>query len=358
MKLTLAEIAARLDGTLEGDGSAAVHGLAGIREAEQGDITFLADPRYARALAETRATALIVDAAWQGACPCAVIRVKNADRAFTALAAMLAPPPPPCAPGVHPTAVVARDAALGAGASIGPLCVVESGARVGDRTALVAGVYLGHGVEVGCDCKLYPHVSVRERVKIGDRVIIHNGAVVGSDGFGYAHEGGAWVKIPQVGVVEIGDDVEIGANTTIDRARFGKTVIGRGVKIDNLVQVAHNVRIGEHTAIAAQVGIAGSSTIGRGVRVGGQAGVAGHLEVGDASVVGGQAGVTKDVPPGTFVSGFPAMPHDKAREMHAHVMRLPQLKERVAGIEKRLEEIERGRGSSSRKSGAGNSSMK
>jgi UDP-3-O-[3-hydroxymyristoyl] glucosamine N-acyltransferase len=186
---------------------------------------------------------------------------------------------------------------------------------------------------------VHANVTVRERTRIGDRVTIQNGAVIGSDGFGYYREGEHWRKIPQTGRVEIGDDAEIGANATIDRARFGTTVIGRGVKIDNLVQVAHNVRIGDDTAIAAQVGISGSVAVGERVRLGGQAGIAGHVAIGDDATVGAQAGVTKDVEPATFVSGYPAMPHSKARRMHAHVMRLPDLKKKVAEIEKRIKEI-------------------
>jgi UDP-3-O-[3-hydroxymyristoyl] glucosamine N-acyltransferase len=269
-----------------------------------------------------------------------VIRVRNPDQAFAALAEWLAPKATPCPPGVHPTAVVAADVELGQGVSIGPYAVLEPGVRVGERSVIMAGCFLGQGSRLGCDCKLYPHVTTREFTTSGNRVIIHNGAVIGSDGFGYTSVDGAWRKIPQVGVVELGDDVEIGANATIDRARFGRTVIGNGVKIDNLVQVAHNVRIGDHTAIAAQVGIAGSSTLGRHVQIGGQAGVAGHLAVGDGCVIAGKAGVTKDVPARTYMMGFPAMPADKARASHAHVMRLPQLKQKLAELERRLAALE------------------
>ena len=218
--------------------------------------------------------------------------------------------------------------------------MLEAGVSVGDRTRILAGCYLGHDSVVGNDCLLYPHVNVRERTRIGDRAIIHCGAVLGSDGYGFVPEqqdGKLTIrKIPQTGIVEIGNDVEIGANVTIDRARFGKTRIGNSVKIDNLVHIAHNVTVGDCTGIIAQVGISGSSTIGSRVILYGQAGVAGHLEIGDGAVVGAQAGVTKDVPPGTYVSGYPAMPHDKAAKAHAGLMRLPQLKERVAEIEKTL----------------------
>lgn len=341
--MTVAEIAERLGGVFEGDGAAEITGLSGIREARAGDITFLANPRYAAAAAMTGATAIVVNEDWTGPCPCAVIRVKSADKAFAEVASLLGPSAPKHEPGIHPTAVIADDAGLGKDVCIGPYCVLEAGVKVGDRSVLYAGCYLGHATVIGQDCKLYPHVTTREGTKIGDRVVIHNGAVIGSDGFGYYREGDVLGKIPQVGIVEVGNDVEIGANVTIDRARFGKTVIGNGVKIDNLVQIAHNVRIGENTAMAAQTGISGSTTIGRNVQLGGQAGVAGHLTIGDNSVVGGQAGVTKDVAPNTFVSGYPAMPHDKARKMHAHIMRLPELKKKVEEIEKKLEEMERGK---------------
>lgn len=341
MAMTAAEIARQLQGTLEGDGTVAITGLAGLEEAQPGDLTFLANPRYASAVAATKASAVLVMESWTGSCPCAVIRVKNADRSFAMAAALMAPPVPTMEPGIHRTAVVAPGVELGRDVAVGPCCVLEAGVRIGDRTQLSAGCYVGHGTVIGKDGRLYPHVTIRERVKIGDRVILHNGAVIGSDGFGYARVGERWEKIPQIGIVEIGDDVEIGANVTVDRARFGKTVIANGVKIDNLVQVAHNVKIGENTAIAAQVGISGSTHIGRNTQLGGQAGFAGHLTVGDGAIVGAQAGVTKDVAPGTFVSGYPAMPHDKAKEMHAHLMRLPHLKKRLAELEQRLAEFGR-----------------
>jgi len=340
--MKLADIAKAVGGTVEGaDGEIAVKGVAALQDAEAGDIAFLANPRYAPLMKSTRASAVVVSEQWHGESGAALIRVTDPDMAFAKIAAMLAPPPPTFPLGVHETAVVAKDAVLGVGVSVGPHAVVESGTRIGDRTRIGAGVYIGHAAEVGNDCVLHPHVSLRERVILGDRVVVHNGAVIGSDGFGYGWQAGHWEKIPQVGIVEIGDDVEIGANATIDRARFGKTVIGRGVKIDNLVQIAHNVRIGDHTAIAAQAGIAGSTIIGRCCRLGGQAGITGHISIGDGAVVGAQAGVTKDVKSGQFVSGYPAMPHERALEAHAHVMRIPQLKARLAQLETEVERIRR-----------------
>jgi UDP-3-O-[3-hydroxymyristoyl] glucosamine N-acyltransferase len=341
--MTAAEIAVKIEGLLEGDGSVVIKGLSGLHDAVSGDITFLFNPRYASAVAETHASAVIVNNDWKGECRCAVIRVKNADRAFSKVASFFAPPQPDIQTGVHPTAVVAADVKLGDHVSIGPHCVLEAGVGVGDRTVFVAGCYVGHGARIGKDCKFHPLASLREGVIVGDRVIIHNGAVIGSDGFGYVNDGGKWTKIPQIGTVVIGDDVEIGANATIDRARFGATTIGNGVKIDNLVQIAHNVKVGDNTAMASQVGISGSTTIGKNVMLGGQAGLAGHLTVGDNAVVGAQGGVTKDVPPATFVSGYPAMPHDKAKKIHAHIMLLPALRERVKELEKRLAELEKDR---------------
>lgn len=340
MMSTAAEIAQKIGGKLEGRGDVDISGMAGLEDAKAGDISFLANPRYASCVATTRASVVIVNESWIGAAPCTLIKVKNADAAFAVIAGMLSPPPVVVTPGIHPTAVVAPDAKLGKNLSVGPYCVIENGVQIGDGTILFAGCYLGQGSIVGKDCKFYPGMSIREYTKIGDRVIIHNGAVIGSDGFGYSKEGKTWKKIPQIGIVEIGDDVEIGANVTIDRARFGKTVIGNGVKIDNLVQIAHNVRIGENTAMASQVGISGSTVIGSNVQLGGQAGFAGHLTVGDNSVVGAQAGVIKDVPPATFVSGYPAREHGEAMKLLANVARLPELKAKIRELEKKIIELE------------------
>ena len=339
---TIAEIADTLDAVLEGDGNAEIAGLAGLQDASGNDISFLSNPKYAPLVEGTKAAAVIVNAEWRGTAPCALLRVQDADAAFARVASLFSPPPIPVVPGVHPAAVVADSAQLGEEISIGPYCVVEPDARIGDGTVLVAFCYVGHEVVIGNNCKLLPHVSICERTRMGNRVTINNGAVVGSDGFGYVRKGAVWEKIPQIGIVEIGDDVEIGANAAVDRARFGKTVIGKGTKIDNLCQIAHNCRVGENTAMAAQVGISGSTMIGNSVMLGGQAGLAGHLKVGDGAIVGAQGGVTKDVPPATFVSGYPAMPHRKATKMHAHVMRLPELKARVRELERRIEELEQG----------------
>lgn len=337
--MKLSDLAEKLGGVLTGNGDQEITGLSGLSEAREGDLSFLANLYYSSQVATTKASAVLVGHDWDGDSSCSLVRVDNADKAFAEAGAILGPSPVTYLPGVHETAVVAEDAVIGEDVCIGPCCVVEPGARIGERTVLVAGCYVGHSASIGDDCKLYANVSVREYTKIGDRVIIYDGAVLGNDGFGYYRAGEKWVKIPQVGIVEIGDDAEIGANATIDRARFGKTVVGKGVKIDNLVMVAHNVSIDENTAIASQVGISGSTRIGKNVQMGGQAGLAGHLEVGDNAIVGAQAGVSKSVDPGSFVSGYPAMPHSKAARIRAHTMRIPQMKKRLAELEKRVAEL-------------------
>ena len=342
MAFTVGELAKKLGATVEGDASRTITGVAGIREAGNGDITFVADARYADAVAATKASAVVVAKTWDRSCPAPMIRVDNVEHAFTQIALWFAPPPVKPAPGVHPTAVVAAGVQLGEGVSIGPHCVLEPGVKVGARTVLFAGCYLGHGVTVGSDSRLYPHVSVREHGQIGDRTIIHNGTVIGSDGFGYAaDQDGVRKKIPQIGIVVIGNDVEIGANVAIDRARFGKTQIGNGVKIDNLVQIAHNVVIGDHAVIVAQVGIAGSCHIGAHAILAGQVGVAGHLVIGDGAIVEAQSGILRDVPPKARMFGSPAWPADQAMRSHAVVMRLPELRKQVLEIGRRLAAIEK-----------------
>ncbi len=340
MQLTVAAIAQRLQGKLEGDGELLISSLSGIREAQPGQLSFIINPRYAPAAANTKASAVIVGEDWQRPCPATLIRVRNPDKAFAEVAQWFAPPPILFPPGIHPSASIAPDAQLGPEIFIGPHCVVEAGAAIGARSILVAGCYIGAHTIIGEDCKFYPQVSVREYARIGNRVIIHNGAVIGSDGFGYTQEGAQRRKIPQIGIVVIGDDVEIGANVTIDRARFGQTRIGHGVKIDNLVQIAHNVVIGDNSVLVAQVGISGSTAIGERTVLAGQVGVTGHLVIGSDVIVGAQSGVSKDVPSGTFVWGSPAAPYNKATKLIAHISRLPELKAKVAALEERLAKLE------------------
>jgi UDP-3-O-[3-hydroxymyristoyl] glucosamine N-acyltransferase len=347
MSLTLAEIAARLGAAVEGDTSLVIVGVAGVRDGGPGEIAFVSQERYAADAAASRVSALIVGMDWNKPLPCAVLRVDKPEAAFTQVAQWFARPAPTQEPGVHSSAVVSRTAVLGRDVRVGPHAIVEADAELADRVVVGAQCYVGHGVKIGADTRLYPQVSIREFCIIGERCILHNGTVVGSDGFGYdVDPQGARHKIQQIGIVVIGNDVEIGANVTIDRARFGKTRIGNGVKIDNLVQIAHNVVIGDHAVVVAQAGVAGSTIIGSKAVLAGQAGIAGHLVVGEGAIVGAQGGVTKDIPPGAYVTGYPATPHKEAAEMHAHLKRLPQLKARVAELEKRLADLEKRLGGS------------
>ncbi|MFH1755261.1 MAG: UDP-3-O-(3-hydroxymyristoyl)glucosamine N-acyltransferase, partial [Candidatus Latescibacterota bacterium] len=244
--------------------------------------------------------------------------------------------------GIHESAIIHPEAKLGAHVSIGPHCVVEKGAQIGNQVTMIFAAYVGEDVVIGDDCLLYPQVTVRERCSIGDRVILHPGVVIGADGFGFAKNGSTNQKVPQIGRVIIEDDVEIGANSTVDRATTGITRICRGCKIDNLVQIAHNVVVGENSIIAAQVGISGSTELGRNVILAGQAGLVGHITIGDNAMVGAQGGVTKSIPPGMKVSGYPAREHSLAKRIYAHSAKLPNIYERLKKLEKKVEELEKG----------------
>ena len=339
MKLSV--MVEKLGGALEGDGNVEITAVAGLGEAGEGDVSFLANPKYAAQVATTKASAVIVPTDWDRPAKCALVRVDNADHVFALVADLFyeAPPQPPA--GVHPSAVVAESAQLGDGVSVGANSTVADDVVIGANTVVSANCYIGYKTVIGEDSFLYPLVSIREFTEIGNCVIIHNGAVIGSDGFGYAVQAdGSRTKIPQIGKVVIEDDVEIGANVAIDRARFGKTRIGKGTKVDNLVQIAHNVVIGEHSVLCGQAGISGSTTIGSRVILAGQAGLAGHLEVGDGAIVGAQAGVMKDVPAKDFVIGAPAMPHLQVKKMVANTILLPKLKERVKRLEDKLARLE------------------
>ena len=349
MSWTVATLAARIGGTVEGRGEVEVRGVAALADAAAGDVSFLANPRYEALLAQTQASAVVVNRAWQGSWSCAaLIRVDNPDKAFGLLAPLLGPPPVVRAPGVHPTAVVAPTAKLGRDVHVGACAVIEDGADIGDRTVVEAQVFIGRDVAIGCDSHLYPQVCIREGCRIGERFIAHCGAVVGSDGFGYNVEfrdgRPVVVKIPQIGIVEIGHDVELGANMAIDRARFGRTRVGNHVKIDNLVQIGHNVQIGDLTGIVSQVGVSGSTQIGSGVMLWGQAGLAGPLKIGDRAQVGPQAGVSKDVAPGEFVLGAPAIPKKEFAATLLVPRHVEKLKARVAELEARLAALEKAAG--------------
>ncbi len=335
--MKLSKLAQDVGGTLEGDGSIEIYGVGGIREAEVGEISFIANPKYASELATTQASAVIVSKDWKTDCPCALIRTLNPDAAFAKAAMFFYTPVPLLEEGIHSSAIVAEDVELGEGVRIGPLCVIEAGAKIGSGTIISAQCYIGHQVQVGENSRIYPQVSIRESAIIGSRTAIHNGAVIGSDGFGYSVDAeGVRTKVPQIGIVQIGDDVEIGANVTIDRARFGKTKIGNGVKIDNLVQIAHNVVIGDHSVIIAQSAIAGSATLGKKVIMAGHAGVVGHVQIGEGVIIGARATATKNIPPGEYLLGHPGMSAAKYKRQQAGVALLPKLKKRVRALEEKL----------------------
>jgi UDP-3-O-[3-hydroxymyristoyl] glucosamine N-acyltransferase len=330
----VAELAALVGGTVEGDGSLAIAGLASLNEAGPGDISFLVSAKYASRLAESHAGAVIVPLSFKGPSQAVLVRCKNPDAAMARIAEEFAPPGPRDVVGVHPSAVVSSSARIAVGVSVGPLVVIEDEAEIGEGTVIRAGSYVGRGVRVGRQCLVYPQVTIREGTQIGDRVILHSGVVLGADGFGYVMDSGRRLKVPQIGRVMLEDDVEIGANTTVDRARFGETRIGRGVKIDNLVQIAHNVKIGADTVIVSLCAIAGSTTLGQGCVLGGQVAVDGHLTLGDRVMIAAKSGVTKDWPSGSVISGFPAQDHRADLRLTAELRKL-------AGAARRLDELER-----------------
>ena len=337
--MKLGDLAAQLGCQLEGDHDLEVTRVAGIDQAGPGDLTFLANSKYAAQVATSRATAIIVAADVRGAHG-ALLRTPNPYLAFARAIRLLNPMSSPPA-GIHPSAVIASDAIIEDGVSIGPLVVIDSGVRIGARAILNAHVVVGTGATIGADCVLHTRVSIRERVQLGERCVVQDGAVIGSDGFGFAHrEDGTHEKVPQIATVVIEDDVEIGANTTIDRPAVGETRIKAGTKIDNLVQIAHGVVVGRNSLLAAQVGIAGSTVVGDDVMFGGQVGVTGHVTVGDRVKASAKTGVTGHVPADLFITGYPHMENLDWRKAFAIVRRLPELRKQLSALERRLAEIE------------------
>ncbi|MFH0838914.1 MAG: UDP-3-O-(3-hydroxymyristoyl)glucosamine N-acyltransferase [Candidatus Omnitrophota bacterium] len=337
-KTNIGEIAKHISGEVIGDPSIVITGICGIKEAQEGDVTFLANARYLPFLDQTKASCIITSMDVTSAVK-PVIRTENPSLAFAKTISLFSPDALKHPKGIHSSALLGEAVKLGKNVAIGPYCIIEDGVCIGDGSIIYAGVYVGHGTTIGAHSLIYPHVTIREAVTIGSRVIIHSGTIIGSDGFGYVTIEGIHHKIPQIGVVIIEDDVEIGANVTIDRARFGKTQIGKGTKIDNLVQIAHNVVIGENSMIVAQVGISGSTSVGKRVTLAGQAGIGGHLQIGDDAIVAARAGVTKSISPNSCVSGFPAQPHDKAKKIHALTQRLPLMVKHLEELEEELKEL-------------------
>jgi UDP-3-O-[3-hydroxymyristoyl] glucosamine N-acyltransferase len=337
--LKLREIAERLECRLEGDGEIEVGRVNGIEQAGPGDITFFSNPKYAAALRATRAAAVILGEE-AAAAPCAMLRARHPYLAFARAVELFADPWRPPA-GVDRLASVGEGATIAPDASVGPFAVIGDGARIGSRTVVHPHVTIGRGAIIGDDCVLHARVSIRERVRLGNRVVVQDGAVIGSDGFGFARTPqGTHQKIPQVGGVVVEDDVEIGANTTVDRPAVGETRIGAGAKIDNLVQIAHGVTIGRNALLAAQVGIAGSTVVEENVTLAGQVGVAGHITVGKGTIVTAQTGIPKSVDAGSFVSGYPAIPNREWLKSSAVFRKLPDLRKAVAELQRRLEALE------------------
>lgn len=337
------EIANFIKGELVGDGDVAIKGINGIKEAKDGDLSFIPNLRYEGLLDSTKASCVIVPKDLKATTSRkTLIKVDNPSIALSKIIEFVMPDRIPHPKGIHETAIISKDAKVGERVALGPYVVVESGASIGDGTILYPFCYIGKNTRIGKDCIFYPNVTIREEISIGDRVIIHPGTMVGSDGFGYdTKEDLTHVKIPQLGTVIIEDDVELGACVTIDRARIDKTVVGKGSKIDNLVQIAHNVVIGPHCLIAAQTGIAGSAKVGRNAVFGGQAGVVDHVELGDFVKVGAKTGVTKSFPANTTLFWYPAKPVDKARDIIGSIGLLPKLFERVRALENKIKELER-----------------
>lgn len=341
-RLTLEALRALFpDAPESGNWEGEITGVAGLKQGREGDLSFLGNVRYSREVASSGASVILVPEDFEETAPGGkrFVRVPSPSLALALVCerieAQLRHRPEP---GVHPSAVIDSRAEVDPSATIGPLCVVEAGARVGPRAVLRSQVYLGRDAEVGEDSWLYPHVTVYRYCRLGARVTLHAGVVVGSDGFGYESGREGHRKVPQVGIVVIEDDVEIGANSTIDRARLEETRIKQGAKIDNLVQIAHNVTVGRHCFLCSQAGISGSTELGDFVVVAGQAGTVGHITIGAGSQVAGQAGVAKSLPPGSIVTGTPATEFQRQRRLEALVRRLPKLFERIDSVEKVLAE--------------------
>jgi UDP-3-O-[3-hydroxymyristoyl] glucosamine N-acyltransferase len=337
---TLGELAKIVAADVKGDAGTRVMGVASLEDAEPEHVSFVAHSRYAPLAATSRAGVLIVDASQSGLRrPLLVCR--NPYLTFARVAQLFAELP--CVPvGVHPSAYIGTGTEFGDEVAVGPLACVGSHCSIGSRTTIFGGVYIGDNVAIGAECLVYPGAVILDRCRLGWRVIVHSGAVIGSDGFGFAQdEQGHHVKIPQMGIVEIDDDVEIGANTTIDRATLGKTWIRRGTKIDNQVQIAHNVVVGEHSALVAQVGIAGSARLGNHVVLGGQAGINGHINIGDRARVAAKSAVAHSIAPGEDMLGIPAVPMKEWMRTYGNIRRLPQVRNQLRELAEKVKELER-----------------
>ncbi|PIE71986.1 MAG: UDP-3-O-(3-hydroxymyristoyl)glucosamine N-acyltransferase [Deltaproteobacteria bacterium] len=336
----LAVLAEKIAGTLSGDPAYQIRGIAAFDDAGPDALTFADGPAYLARVPESDAGAVIVPDTYTGEGR-RLIRCASPRAAFYALAELFQEADL-SATGIHPTAVVGSNVRLGHAVSIGPYVTIDDDAEIGDHARIMAHTTIGRSVRVGENGLIYPHVTILDQTRIGDRVIIHAGTVIGSDGFGFVPENDRWRKIPHTGIVQIDDDVELGAANTIDRGTFGRTWIQEGVKTDNQVHIAHNVTVGAHTLLVAQVGIAGSATIGHHAILAGKAGIAGHLKVGDRVTIGPMAGVTQSIPDHSVVSGVPEMPHPLWLKVQRILPRLPMLRNQVRDLAKRLDRLEKG----------------
>lgn len=337
MKKTLQEIADLVHGVLLGEGNIEISGVTNIEDAGENDVTFAVPPHLEKAIQSKAAAVIIPDSVTEFSKP--AIRVANPRMAFTRLLEIFTPPLA-VERGVHPAAVIGNNVVLGKNVSIQAYAVIDDGAHIGDNTVIYPHCYVGVEAHIGSDSLLYPNVTVREKCQVGSRVILHSGAVIGSDGFGFVTAEGRHVKVPQVGNVVVEDDVEIGANATLDRATTGSTIVKKGTKIDNLVHLAHNVVIGEHCFLVAQTGIAGSAKVGNYVTFAGQSGSAGHITIGDRCIFAARSAPINDVAAGSFCAGFPARPHKEWLRGEAGIQKVPDLIKKVRDLEKRLQAME------------------
>jgi UDP-3-O-[3-hydroxymyristoyl] glucosamine N-acyltransferase len=334
---TVRSLARLVGGVVVGEGGdTPITGVNDLKGAGPGEISFLGNSKYEKQARDSRASAILVSR--NEACQLGgtLVEVESPSAAFAHISGLFAPPSIRYEPGVHPSAVVSPEAELGAGVSVQPNAVIGARARIGAGTVIGAGCFVGEETVIGENCLLHPRVTVRERCVLGARVILQSGSVIGGDGFGYEFKDGRYVKIDHTGIVQIDNDVEIGANATIDRARFGRTHIGEGAKIDNLVMIAHNVTVGPHCVIVAQAGIAGSTALGRYVTVAAQAGLVGHLTIGERAILTAQSGVTKDVPAGAQMTGSHARPTREYIRLEAHTTRLPDVFARLKALEEKV----------------------
>ncbi|MCM8534682.1 MAG: UDP-3-O-(3-hydroxymyristoyl)glucosamine N-acyltransferase [Lentisphaeraceae bacterium] len=339
-QLSSSEVAQLVKGELLGSSqNVSIVAVASLEDADGTQLSFLGNDKYAPQVKESKAGIVLIPSDYTIEDDKCYIKCDNPSAAFSLIIDHFAPEPVTFEPGVHPSAVVHPSATIADGAHIGPNAVISKDVKVGKNSVICAGVVISEKAEVGEDCLLHPNVTIRERCLIGNRCIIHSSTAIGSDGFGFIPRKGGHKKIPQVGIVVLEDDVEVGSCVTIDRARFGKTKIGTGTKIDNLVQIAHNVEIGAHCFIVSQSGIAGSTTLGNYVIMAAQAGIAGHLQVGDGVTMMGRAGVTKDISPGQTIFGFPAVPKKQYIKQNLRIKKIERLEKELAEIKKQLSEL-------------------